>query len=1159
MYTLSGTNKTISGTTSPTTFTNLTISIGAASYTNNIPLLTVGTAFAGTGTLIMGANTQLNIGGTLTVTNLNCTTNTPNTIAYNGTGAQTIKIATYDNLTINKAGQTGTLAVGNAVVKNTLTIDAGTFSLGSVGNTITLEGNYLNNGTFTCNSSSTLILAGNTNTTFTPGTLTGSSIFALTIAKAVGAAVTLNAPVTTATLNMTSGLLNTTSTNILTVSGTTAASVVGGSSTSYVNGPLQRTFPASLATGSTYSFPIGTTAGYGMFQLINPITNTGGAFIVRAEVTDGTTGGGNSTYFSLITTGTRYWQAQKISGTSVFTSIGNVQIDDDTYTATGTNAIGTSSTLTGTYNSIGGLLTSEIISTATVPTALGFFTIGSKPCLNGNYTIGSGGDYTSITAAVAALNQSAVCSNLVFELLSTYNGTSGETFPIAINQLSYGSGGPFTVIFRPQTGVTARVTSGTPGANNPLINFNGADRVIFDGRAGGIGTSEWTITNTLAASSGAVILFNNDSQRDTLRFLTLSGTSTGASVGIIHISTANASGFGNDSLGIANNNIIGSLNTTASAVNAIYSEGTNTRFNDHVTIANNNISLFRTYGINANQYTGVGWNINNNNLFNATATSVAIYLNSNTANDYIINSNKIGGAARDGSGNVTGVWNNGATSFTGIDVQVYTTGGTATISNNIIQEFSGSGLFTGIEVGVGNVSITGNLIGNTNSANSINLTGTVFTGIQFGAGTTVDINGNTIAGVTQTNGSVTSCNGILGNVASNITIRNNTISTLTAIASATTIPNMFGISVGGTAASLVTVNQNTIKSLYLATGSGAAKITGINHTGPSTAQDVSNNNIHSFRLVTSSTSGNMTGIALNAGNSHCFNNMIRLGIDSTGTSVVTNHIIRGIDVITTGTYKITHNSVYIGGTAAASNTIGTAAFYKTTTGTTNLANNIFVNNRNNGTSGTARNTAIFCVNATNLTGSNYNLYQATGTGGALATYDGGTNYRTTIADIYNNTAFDDNSLSGDPQFIAPTTAAANLHISTTNPTPIEGVGTTISPAVNTDIDGDDRTDVANTPIDLGADAGNFVPVDQTPPLVAANAVTPPCNIVSTFAITANASDASGIDITAGTAPVYTTKNQQIFPIPLTTTQQLLRVGNGLKALQAVHLSLSMLT
>src|SRR5207247_373349 len=69
------------------------------------------------------------------------------------------------------------------------------------------------------------------------------------------------------------GPLYTDSTNFITVAGTSAAgSLAGGSPNSYVVGPLVRTLPASLVSGSTYLFPVGKSR-YKAFELVNPTTN----------------------------------------------------------------------------------------------------------------------------------------------------------------------------------------------------------------------------------------------------------------------------------------------------------------------------------------------------------------------------------------------------------------------------------------------------------------------------------------------------------------------------------------------------------------------------------------------------------------------------------------------------------------------------------------------------------------------------------------------------------------------------------------------------------------------------------------------------------------------------------------------------------------------
>ncbi|HNG33922.1 MAG TPA: choice-of-anchor Q domain-containing protein, partial [Blastocatellia bacterium] len=173
------------------------------------------------------------------------------------------------------------------------------------------------------------------------------------------------------TLTLTSGKLTTTSANLLTVSNTAANAVSGGSSTAYVNGPLARLLPASLASGSTYSFPVGK-AGYNPFELVNPTTNSGGTVTIQAEEFDGSSGGSAGTGLGTLNTD-RYWQASAPTGGANFTNT-TVRLTDSTVTAA--NVIGQSSTKTGSYNSIGGTVSGSTITSNTV-TGLNFFNIGT--------------------------------------------------------------------------------------------------------------------------------------------------------------------------------------------------------------------------------------------------------------------------------------------------------------------------------------------------------------------------------------------------------------------------------------------------------------------------------------------------------------------------------------------------------------------------------------------------------------------------------------------------------------------------------------------------------------------------------------------------------------------------------------------------------------
>jgi len=196
------------------------------------------------------------------------------------------------------------------------------------------------------------------------------------------------------------GTFNTSAANLFTVTATTAASVSGGNATTWVNGPLERTLPLSLVSGSTYTFPVGK-GSFKMLELVNPTTNAGGTVVVRAEVFDANSGGSAGVGFSSINTN-RYWSASMTSGGANFTNT-TVRLTEQGTPAV--NAIGQSATQAGAYDSIGGAVTPPTIGpSTTVITSLGFFAVGTltgAPSISGNFNVGAAGTYTTLTAAIA--------------------------------------------------------------------------------------------------------------------------------------------------------------------------------------------------------------------------------------------------------------------------------------------------------------------------------------------------------------------------------------------------------------------------------------------------------------------------------------------------------------------------------------------------------------------------------------------------------------------------------------------------------------------------------------------------------------------------------------------------------------------------------------
>lgn len=1265
----------------PTNFTNANITLSSPSIVrynsnlnqtvSNVPTYSVlqMQSAAGTPTKILagntlvngsatpmvniGANNTFNLGGfNLTLTNSGGTSPITNTgiISANTDGGSTIILnGTSHNLALGATSPTNrpNLVINvNSAQTVTVGSSSNVFNISiAANNTLTLQasavlgiaGTYGNSGTLNANNTGAgFNFNGIAAQNFTVGTYTGSNIGLFQISNSNG--VTLNSPLNTTTLTLNNGLLNTTTTNLLTVSGTTAANVTGGSATSYVNGPLALTIPASLVTGSTYRFPIGKSI-YNLFELINPTTSAA-TQVVRAEANDVSSGGSAGLGFDLAPNPARYWDVQRISGTGVFTSAGTVRLTDASMGLAAGNVIGNSTTVNGTYNPLGGNVTAPTIaSTTAAPVGLGFYIIGSQGCLTGTYTIGPTGNFPKLTNAIATLNGSLVCADVFFELQPTYDGTTGETFPLTINQLTY-SGGPWNVTFRPGSGVSTCTTSGNPGSGINFINLNGANRIIFDGRAGGTGsTIAWLIRNTqTAATFTPTIQFTADASNNTLQYLQLESQNALTTSGTVLFTAGTTTGNDNNTISDCLFSNRGDATTTFPA-NHIYAvASTSGRENSNISITNNN---FRNFYINGSTSSGITVNGNNidfnitGNSFYQTATltpttsttlQFGISVSGTGTGDINLANNFIGGNAP----GATGTWT--ATATSGIDYRfcgillsntlaspaslidgntirnftissgsvfqtqygvfsgIYSQNVGGTISNNIIGSTSaasnigltftgaaalgvvhgifqdGNGVINITDNAVGGISlanstsnaiiynlhgirastsstgsaltITGNTIGSTTVANSLtnatgntyNSTGNIFTsGIFTNAGNTSsssNISNNIIANLSYTasgNGTTGSVQvvGIYRQFAPSNTISNNTIYNLNSTSpyvGSNTSASVGGIIVLTTSASNHTLSQNTIHSLSNTTASAAVTVTGIALSTTTTTNTVDRNFIHSLSLNSSSTSAVINGIVAVAGNSNFSNNMIRLGINAAGNNITNPYLINGINEVA-GANNFYFNSVFIGGTGVTTGTSATHAFLSSVAaGTRAIQNNILWNARSNNT-GTGKHFAIRIGAITGLTISHNDLF-VSGTGGILGNIGG--------TDNTSLSSFGTNNISGDPQFInpigdngiiTPGTNDVDLHIQPSpTATPIEGTGINIA-AVSADFDNESRSSLS--PEDMGADAGNFTPIDLTPPTISYAPFAAACNTVSIYTVTATITDAgtgSSVNTTTGTRP-----------------------------------------
>ncbi len=766
---------------------------------------------------------------------------------------------------------------------------------------------------------------------------------------------------------------------------------------------------------------------------------------------------------------------------------------------------------------------------------------------------GAGIQYGSLTnsgGAFEAINAAGAGTGAI-TILQTGEST-GELGTFSLN-----AGTNWTsIVLNPQG---ARTISGAVVAGTPMINFNGADNVTFNGL--NTGGNSLTISNTtVSATSGtSTIRFETDATNNTITNCSILGSSTmavGTNGGNIWF------GAGSTVTGNDNNTIINCLISSAGSnlpSKGVYFSGTTTNAtlnNSGNTITNNNFEnifgaalesagIYATTGATANTFT--------NNKFYQTATrtwttgalhSAIKVTNTTNAAGYIITGNTIGYANNAGTGfyNLTG----STGKFIGISYSGAAALANTDISNNTIASISLSGVtsngtstsspFMGIFVNNGITTTNSNTIGSQSATGSLvfsttSTTATDVYGIYNFSASIWTSNINLIGGISVTNAAATGTyviyglrantgavvwtannNTIGGSVANSIQLASSgTASQVVGMQSANapmvftgnTIRNLTNNNGIGTSASASVVGiianaapvnsltQNTIYNLNNSNTTIASVVTGIQFTGAA-GNVVTRNYIYNLTSATTSLFAEINGIRVAGGTTTYSNNMIALGANVANAigGVASNSSTSGINGFNgaLGTDSFINNSIFIGGTA----TSGTGASYafngSQTTNVRRFRNNIFVNNRNN-SGATGKNYAIkingTTINPTGLTINN-NVYFGNGAGYVHGFFNS--------ADVADLTAWqvavgqDAASFNTNPQYIDPTNALPDLHISPTIATPVESTGTDLG--ITIDFDGETRSGL--TPTDIGADAGNFVsavvacvaPIDQATGFVA---------------------------------------------------------------------------
>lgn len=448
-------NFTLSGTVSATAVGNLLISgnvnIGSgtvfdlSTYTAN--RATAGGALTVAGTLRLGGTSGGRTGSNFP-NNFTTHTMTNGTVEYNNpTGGQTVFAApTYHNLILRNAG--GTQSAGGALTINgaLTTIAGGILNMG----TNQLAGTFsaiANNGTIqTQNTSTTPFPAGKTwggtiqiNGT-SAQTIPASTFTNIIISNAAGA--TLSGAVSVSgILSLEGGRIATSVTNLLSIANSSTLAISGGSSTSFINGPVRRSLPAGLVSGSTYFFPVGKGTTYLPFSLVNPTTGTG---TVTAQLEAFAANPGGSIDGTLISKSTtEYWSL--ITGGNFTNS--SISVSRPTAISP-LNALGQSTTLAGTYTALNGTIETFGITNSGNIGANRFFVLAQR----------------SATLSTGTITGSSFCAGASVSVPYTKTGTFnlGNVFTAQLSNASGSFATPVTV------GTLTSTASGTISATIPV-------------------------------------------------------------------------------------------------------------------------------------------------------------------------------------------------------------------------------------------------------------------------------------------------------------------------------------------------------------------------------------------------------------------------------------------------------------------------------------------------------------------------------------------------------------------------------------------------------------------------------------------------------------------------------------------------------------------
>jgi len=488
-------------------------------------------------------------------------------------------------------------------------------------------------------------------------------------------------------------------------------------------------------------------------------------------------------------------------------------------------------------------------------------------------------DYTTLKGAFAKINDGTHTGDIIIKI----TGDVIESASAVLNASGSGAANYTNITMYPTT--VCRISGVIAGA--PLVDLNGADHVVIDGRINQSGASkDLTLTNTSTSSSAntSTIRFIADATNNLVSYCNIKGSETNALSGVIYFSTA-ASGNTNDTIRSCSLTNDGGNRP----INMIYSEGTLSHPNSFVIASNLFYDFLNTGTISAAINLGnntTNCSISGNSFYQTSSfvstASVAhsiIRIEAPLGDGFEISENYFGGNAASATGTwtKTNAFNN---DFYCIYMNV-ANGIQSNIMSNIIKGFAYSNAtnasWYGIIINGGNVAVgatnQGNVIGVSTGNGSIVLTNTItagvsgsFRGISFSTTNSVICENNTIAAITVANTTSTAAThfyGIYKDLSGDISIRKNFIgsdatSNSILASSASTSNAQHVVAIYSNGSGNTTIDSNTVKNVSNAvSGTSGSQTAGI--------QTVAGNNIISNNIIQSvSSASGQTGTGLNA-------------------------------------------------------------------------------------------------------------------------------------------------------------------------------------------------------------------------------------------------------------------------------------------------------